>query len=182
MRCVSPGHSCARDPASLCPQTQLVRGMAAVGELVLAEEYRLQAGLPPDTLAPPDPGESSLRLKQLSWLAPRTWAATARLCNTHRSTRTACCQCELYVTQEGRGAGKRCFQVAWPARRWFWSATGMGKAGAATASTVPPRRTLRACSVSSLQNPLRGVEMWNRHNHFLCTDPGGLVGRKTVPP
>lgn len=77
MLCVIGPLYCARRPPSLCPQTELVRGMAAVGELVLAEEYRLQAGLAPDTLAPPDPGESGLRLKQLGGLALHTWAATA---------------------------------------------------------------------------------------------------------
>jgi hypothetical protein len=37
-------------------QTQLVRGMAEDGEAALAEEYCQQLGLPPDTVAPPDPG------------------------------------------------------------------------------------------------------------------------------
>jgi hypothetical protein len=41
----------------LCLQTQLVQGMAEVGEQALAEEYRKQLGLPQDTLAPPDPGQ-----------------------------------------------------------------------------------------------------------------------------
>lgn len=47
-------------PCLLCAssQTQLVRGMAEVGEHALAEEYRQQLGLPLDTLAPPDPGET----------------------------------------------------------------------------------------------------------------------------
>jgi hypothetical protein len=43
---------------AVSPQTQLVQGMAEVGEHALAEEYRQQLGLPLDTLAPPDPGEA----------------------------------------------------------------------------------------------------------------------------
>lgn len=50
----SPSVMFACLPANI--QTQLVRGMAEVGELVLAEEFRQQAGLPPETLTPPDPG------------------------------------------------------------------------------------------------------------------------------
>lgn len=37
-------------------QRQLVQGMSELGEHALAEEFRKQLALPPDTLAPPDPG------------------------------------------------------------------------------------------------------------------------------
>lgn len=40
-------------------QTQLVQGMAELGEHALAEEFRKQLALPPSTLAPPDPGEAA---------------------------------------------------------------------------------------------------------------------------
>jgi hypothetical protein len=46
----------------VCMQTQLVQGMAEAGEDALAEEYRKQLGLPEDTLAPPDPGQSHTHL------------------------------------------------------------------------------------------------------------------------
>lgn len=56
-RSTSPPHSFLHS-RTLFSQTQLVHGMAAEGELALAEEFRQQAGLPADTLAPPDPGET----------------------------------------------------------------------------------------------------------------------------
>lgn len=68
-------HSSFPASYSLWPvQTQLVRGMAEVGEAALAEEYRQQLGLPPDTLAPPDPGADTLKAAcNTSLTAPMLW-------------------------------------------------------------------------------------------------------------
>jgi hypothetical protein len=47
-------------------QAALVQGMAEVGELVLAEEFRQQLGLPESTLRPPDPGAQACQFSELA--------------------------------------------------------------------------------------------------------------------